>query len=972
MQTTKSLLMTHVFSGSLLIGGCLFLASAPAFAQETVSTAPILIPQQTDQAGGAEDDDEKERREEEVVVTGFRAAIEDAIANKRNADTIIESISAEDIGRLPDVSIAEAIGRLPGIATQRTNGQASAINIRGLTQNLNLATLNGREQVSFNGDRSIEFETYPSELISGADIYKSPKASLIEGGIGGTIELKTIRPLNREGHTFNFNVRGSYNDRAGQIFDADPLGYRVSGSYIGELVDERVGLVLGYARLVQPDVSVRFVGFDFAGASQDFNGDGVNDNPSFGFEVEEQGGTDVRDTINGTLQFRVTERLDISIDAFASRFESPSFGRGIRVIGTQEVNGGNTTVANPVVLGQALVGGLFTRNVPAPTLPGGGFGLTFQNINDNQDDLDRNLTVGTNVKWTGDRLELRGDFTFSIGDSFFANEVSNILPIVSLTGGVPGISNNLPNTPVIASNQQVFIQLDGANLPTINFTDDFTDFSVQRLSNFGLFPFDNEERLFAFSGDGKYQLGGFFDSIEVGFRYSDRRAEQFRVSAQFGFGNDAGFFQFAGQPFTPIALNDSNSSVECFSGKFADNGFPCFLVIEDPVALAVANGVSVTLDQSAGFTRSDSFTVDERVIAGYIQANIDSQLFGLPLTGNIGVRIINTDQQSINQLTLENNPAADQVGINFTNFLPSLNLILALTDNDQLRFGASRALSRPTIFGLGGNVNVSVVPINTGGVPGFGLAGGGGNPGLQPFLANQGDISYEHYFEDGGIFTVAFFFKNLQSFITNVNNTAFDFEAAGLLPLVEQDPNFPQVQSFIGTFGGSDNAEGGRIWGFETAITKQFNFLPGFWKNFGVTASYAFTQSSVTFDAGNSGVTITAPLPGLSTHVINPTLYYEQGGFSNRISATYRSLFVSPQVGLNQQLPGTDEELTLSYQASYQFSDKGPLKGLTLLFQANNITDEPVATFFDSDVGNQTGTVQFFGRQFFFGASYTF
>ncbi|MEL7128101.1 MAG: TonB-dependent receptor plug domain-containing protein, partial [Pseudomonadota bacterium] len=239
---------------------------------------------------------------ETVVVSGFRSSLESAIANKRNADTIIESITAEDIGRLPDISIAEALARLPGIASQRTNGQSSAINIRGLSQNLTFTTLNGREQVTPNGNRSIEFEQFPSELISGADIFKSPKASLIEGGVGGTVELKTVRPLDiGEDYRLNFNVRGSFNDRADEIFSANEFGYRVSASYVGKFANDTLGVALGYARLEQPDVSTRFVGFDFGGpdgpdcAFIDNNGDGVDDLISFGFVAEEQGGYETRD-----------------------------------------------------------------------------------------------------------------------------------------------------------------------------------------------------------------------------------------------------------------------------------------------------------------------------------------------------------------------------------------------------------------------------------------------------------------------------------------------------------------------------------------------------------------------------------------------------------------------------------------------------------------------------------------------------
>src|SRR5690606_33292203 len=156
---------------------------------------------------------------EEVVVTGFRKSLVAATDAKRNSDTVIEAISADDIGGLPDVSIADSLSRLPGVTSVRTGGQASELNIRGMSGDFVFATMNGREQVSTStgpiAGRKIEFDVYPSELISQAAVYKSPKASLIEGGVAGSIELTTVNPLkNSKEHSFNLGVRGSANSRS--------------------------------------------------------------------------------------------------------------------------------------------------------------------------------------------------------------------------------------------------------------------------------------------------------------------------------------------------------------------------------------------------------------------------------------------------------------------------------------------------------------------------------------------------------------------------------------------------------------------------------------------------------------------------------------------------------------------------------------------------------------------------------------
>ena len=187
-----------------------------------------------------------------------------SLNQKRFGDTVSEQLSADDLGGLPDVSMADALTRLPGISAVRTGGQAAEINIRGLSGGFVFSTLNGREQVSTSGTRSIEFDQYPSELINSAAVYKSPKASLIEGGVAGTVELRTASPLsNDQDHTFNVNVRGMFNDRADEVPDGEEFGHRLSFSYQGKFMDDTLGVALSYARLYQPSTAVQFIGLAY-------------------------------------------------------------------------------------------------------------------------------------------------------------------------------------------------------------------------------------------------------------------------------------------------------------------------------------------------------------------------------------------------------------------------------------------------------------------------------------------------------------------------------------------------------------------------------------------------------------------------------------------------------------------------------------------------------------------------------------
>ncbi|HEV7443273.1 MAG TPA: TonB-dependent receptor plug domain-containing protein, partial [Steroidobacteraceae bacterium] len=197
-----------------------------------------------------------------MTVTGIRAAIESAIAVKQESNSIVEAISAEDIGKLPDTSIAESISRLPGLTSQRADGRASDISVRGTDPEFATALLNGREQVSTGDNRTIEFDQYPSELMSGVVIYKTPDASLVGQGLSGTIAMQTTRPLEYGHRAIVLNVRGEKNSDANLGSDSTNHGYRASFSYIDQYFDNTLGVTLGYARLDSPIVGKEFGVYD--------------------------------------------------------------------------------------------------------------------------------------------------------------------------------------------------------------------------------------------------------------------------------------------------------------------------------------------------------------------------------------------------------------------------------------------------------------------------------------------------------------------------------------------------------------------------------------------------------------------------------------------------------------------------------------------------------------------------------------
>lgn len=918
----------------------------PAIAQEAEEPAPKENEEQADA--------------NQIVVTGFRQSVATAIEEKRNLGFIAEVVSADDIAGLPDVSIAESLARLPGVTSQRTGGQASAINIRGLSQDLVSASLNGREQVATSGDRVIEFNQYPSELIRQAAVYKTPVASIIAGGIAGRVELETVRPLdNQDDFSATINVRGVYNDRADESPDVGSYGYRASGSIQAKLADDTLGLALGYARLSQPNVATRFVQFDFpipgndgSPVGEDFDGNGIDDNRSFGYELIQFGGREERDGVIGVIQYEPVPELRILVDGYYSQFDSDVFRRGARVFSTQS---GDTVITDATVVNDAVTGGTFTNQVG---LNGFGFALGTELVNQDEGRTDELYTIGGNIAYDfSDRFTGAIDVSYSRGDSFFNNSGVNTAPFVTNDDGALVRADSVPGL------LSTTFQTNGLDLPTISaLPADYTDTSSFLLTGQFLVPQEDTDELFAVAVDFDYEFnGGFFSDVEFGARYSTRNAERIITS-----------FSTFGIPGSPIAAPSELVSFAGFSGSFADAGFPDFAVLDIDGVFDTFFGPEGGTSRPTGqdvfsFTLDQSFTIDEDILAGYIQFNIDTIAGGLPLRGNIGLRLEHTDQSSGSTVALDGgNPLIDRVpvsaGDEFLDFLPSVNLILELSDQDQVRLSYTRQISRPSLFDLRGAIAASVGANN---VP----SGGGGNPLLRPFRANQFDISYERYFGDNGILAIAAFYKDLESFIVGGVVPDFNFADAGfqLVP----NPNATGPLQDTGPLSAPINGSGGFVWGIEFNLTYSFqDIFPEPFDGLGVILNYAYSESDLDFPSSTSGQPINLPLPGLSESVANPTVYYEKSGFGARVGMRYRTSFVAPQIGISELIVTNASETVFDAQVSYAFPEDSTLEGFKILAQANNFTDEPTRSFFGTPA--QTGTLQFFGRTFFLGATYEF
>ena len=233
--------------------GVAMVLSAPASAQ---TTAPASGAAPTT-ASAAPIEPEADTSKD-IIVTGFRAALQSSTNTKKKKDQVVESVSAEDIGKLPDNSIGESIARLPGVTSQRVNGRASGIAIRGFGPDFSTTTLNGREQTSTNDSRGVEFDQYPSEIVSRVDIYKTPSASLIGQGLVGTVDIRTARPLDYTKRVLAVGARGVYADIGKLNSGSKDKGFRVYGTFIDRFADDKIGIALSASYLDEPYQNEQF------------------------------------------------------------------------------------------------------------------------------------------------------------------------------------------------------------------------------------------------------------------------------------------------------------------------------------------------------------------------------------------------------------------------------------------------------------------------------------------------------------------------------------------------------------------------------------------------------------------------------------------------------------------------------------------------------------------------------------------
>ena len=898
-------------------GGCAILLLA---------SGPVVRAQEASDATGASTSDQTLQ---EVVVTGIRKSVEDTVNAKKNNSSIIEEVSTEDIGKLPDASIAESIARLPGVAAQRTNGRAQFLDIRGMGPDFTVTTLNGREQASVNDNRTVEFDQYPAELVSAVKIYKTPDAGMAYQGIAGTADIETVRPL-EYGHPAH--ALGYQRDQDSQQLNVPNLGFdrggnRANGMYIDQFLDNTLGVAFGGAYNKTPYQAQTREPWGYASMA---DGQEVIGGDKDGVESAYY----QRTGFMGVLEYKPNDALHLVMDGYHSDFRELQAVRRME-FGTA-YSGATLSQVNQVV-GDRVTSGTFT-DVPF---------LVVENYNnDRRAHLD---ALGLNVEYDPAQLwSINTDWSWS-------RSRRSDLDLQSTAGlgrndsTQPGF---LPPPETIAFNTN-----NSTGVTYFNPQNNYSNYNTTFLTDPGVWGggptrsgyLGNPrvvDEIKAVKLAAQRKLSGFgLSAVTMGVNYAERTKSKYQWQSTLYLPDGES------HAVVPAAYRDGTINTSFFGNPYGMINYDAYGLYNSGFWTTIDSRVDPNANPSdASFDFTNTWKVTEKLTTPYVKADVDTHLWSLPLTGNFGVQAVSTDQYSNIFFTSGTigplvQGAYRTVGAKYTDVLPSMNLALDLPEEVKVRFAAAKTEARPRMDDLAGGAAYSTIAdsqapfVGPKGQPIYWTESSGGNPQLRPWRANDFDLSLEKYFADKGYVSTAIFYKSLTSYIYPQFEVV-NFTGVPLPPLSSGLTYNDANANRIGIGKVDANGSGGTIRGAEVSVSLPFDIVTPYLKGFGVLASASWNRSAV----HPQGVDV--PVLGLSPKVINTTLYYELGGFSVRVSDRYRSAFEG-------EVPAYDSSLTVDMvkaesivdaQVGYSVTE-GPLSGLSVNLSGSNLTNTPFVLY---------------------------
>ncbi|GEM_PF-768910 len=855
-----------------------------------------------------------EQEDTEVIsVVGLRGSINRALLEKRSSKSIMDAISAEDVGKFPDANIADSLQRVTGVQISRDRGgEGRFVSIRGLSSQYNMTLLNGRTIATDNSGRDFSFDVMPSEVISTAQIYKTSQAALQEGSIGGMVNLKTAKPLDNKG----LNIAGN----TGMLYDniSDKWSEQLSAIASNSFMDDTLGVLAGFT-YSKRDWRANTYG-QLSGNSQidvDPDGNGVfND-----LGLVDDDGDPISDAVGvipaipthsvqfgererlgfvGVLQFKPSNTFETTIDTFYSKYKTPEKSYSFNVNYTTNNSfkfDGNYRFEN-VTLEKLDTGNerdeYLVTSFDLPNIP-------FEIGNDTKAREATTYMIGSNTVWKpASDMQFEFDIAYSEADRpVNGKEYFTV-------AGVNNANFHFEATPKVSTHTCTLE--DGT--PCQEVAND--DIGLHFMEAKGE---DVNDKALSIRADGDYffDIGNIMAQLEFGLTYSSREKDKVNWKPLGACGYCNSFSQTLGDVGVMAQVD--------FPGEYPYSSFDSWPAL-DPNLLfeaAIRHSGPEYFEQNIASrpeARSSS-NIKEDVYGGYIQLDLTGDRWD----ANIGGRWVQTDTtssghtQQLNSLvaiagsTNFNPDFADIAPISaensYNNFLPSVNFSYEIIDDLLFRAAASKSITRPTISQLGPDVSWEVNSLPP-------RVSRNGNPMLNPFEANSYDLSLEWYGEDGAGAAIAAFRKDISNLITYA-----EFGEDLDIPVFEPDGETPyQGEEFEFTVNGPINAREGMVQGIELSAQKIFE------NGFGIVANYTFVDSELEQEV--DGEIILTSIDGVSENTYNLALMYEDEMFSTRLAYSFRDEFVAcGSCGPFSGAPKLTKEFgSLDFSASFQITDE--------------------------------------------------
>jgi TonB-dependent receptor len=933
---------------------------------------------------------------EEVIVTGIRGSLMSSMETKRNARGVVEAITAEDIGQFPDTNLAESMQRIPGVSIDRVNNEGSRVTVRGFGPEFNLVLLNGRQMpgtdLSIDSVRSFDFANLATEGISAVKVFKTFNASMPSGGIGSTIDIRTARPFDNPGFVASFGVKALSDTTNEKGDDWTP---EVSGIISSTFADDRFGAGLFFShqrrdsREVSANVAEQFwrenvdAAIPDSATVTDNRAPGVTDEffpRALGLTV-----SDVERTrTNGqlVLQMAPTDTFEATLDYTYAEFENlkSDLGAGIWF---------NDGDAQNVVLdenGAAVFVGAGAGDYTAQPA------IAFSE--------NTNESIGLNLDWqVSDNLTLVLDAHDSSAETRPLGRGSNVFAVIA----------------AVCMDSKTMDTTNGADVPDMLVTwgsclgsapgEEPTGTAYDSLFANALADWQNSDvTQVQFSGEwanGSSDYG--VTSIQFGLASTDtdfrvRRWDDGQVGAGWYGGNQD---VFDDSIFTRV---DSSGLLSEFSG-FASPGFYHDVNIEDvlvPIEQTFNGGDPIAVDYSS--TPLEDHSIKEETTSAYVQFNVEGDFNGVPVTVVGGIRYEDTDiaasslQVETTEITWINgeewsvNQATEQsfsdVRDNYSKFLPNLDVAFDVRDDMVARFSYSKSITRPSLTAMRGTTSVTTRP-----KPGQ-RDGNAGNPGLEPYTADNFDLSFEWYYGEGSYASVTHFRKRVDNFLVSTTTQGVTFEDLGLdvgdpdagaqaelarqqltdeglVP--ENEAVFARINENIGAPLGTPvraepgdppvewsvtqttNARVGNLWGWEFQVQHMWDM------GFGIQANLTTVSGDV--DADRNVIGEQFALPGLSDSA-NVVAFYENDWMSARVAWNWR----------DEYLLTFDANDAPVFFEEYQQVDLNftwyAMERLDVFFEALNVTEETIRQYIRYEEQFDFGAQ--YGARYNIGARYSF